>query len=273
MIASRASAVRAAMARWPGILDHRSMNRAARAVVSILVIVAAAGIGLLTRPQAPARGPAEAPADRVRQPAADARERPRARGEGTGQATSDFDYYLVSLSWSPSYCETNPNDHEQCGPRGYGFVLHGLWPQYERGGGPQDCATRGRPDPATIARTLAFMPSRRLIEHEWRAHGSCSGLDARDYFDLSDRAFAAVRMPPSFASPRSPPRMRVDDVRDAFVAANPGLRADMFAVVCRGRDLAEVRICVDTGLTPRRCGRDVRTRCPRDVELRIPALR
>jgi ribonuclease T2 len=67
--------------------------------------------------------------------------------------------------------------------------------------------------------------------------------------------------------------MDVDAVRDAFITANPGLEADMFAVVCRARYLAEVRVCVDTDLAPRRCGRDVRTRCPRNVELRIPTLR
>ncbi|MBX3692785.1 ribonuclease T2 [Dokdonella sp.] len=231
------------------------MNRTSRAIVCVLVIAITTGIGHFTRPSEPTVAQAER---------GNARQAPAVHG---------FDYWLVALSWSPAYCETNPHDREQCGPRGYGFVLHGLWPQYERGGGPQDCPTRERPDAATIARSLAFMPSRRLIEHEWRAHGACSGLDARDYFDLSDRAFASVRIPPAFASPRSPPRMRADDVRNAFVAANPSLRADMFAVVCRGRDLAEVRICVNDDLSPRRCGRDVRTRCPRNTELRIPALR
>ncbi len=231
------------------------MNRTSRAIVCVLVIAITTGIGHFTRPSEPTVAQAER---------GNARQAPAVHG---------FDYWLVALSWSPAYCETNPHDREQCGPRGYGFVLHGLWPQYERGGGPQDCPTRERPDAATIARSLAFMPSRRLIEHDWRAHGACSGLDARDYFDLSDRAFASVRIPPAFASPRSPPRMRADDVRNAFVAANPSLRADMFAVVCRGRDLAEVRICVNDDLSPRRCGRDVRTRCPRNTELRIPALR
>ena len=247
------------------------MNRRHRAIVSLLVLAVAAGIGLLARPSAPARTPpaptAEPAPTIVSRPAPPApAARPPDRGRG-------FDYWLIALSWSPSYCESNPHDREQCGPRGYGFVLHGLWPQHERGGGPQDCPTRERPDAATIERTLAFMPSRRLVQHEWRAHGACSGLAAADYFDLSDRAFAAVRIPPEFTTPKRPPRMQADDVRDAFIAANPDLRADRFAVVCRGRDLAEVRICVDDELVPRRCGRDVRTRCPRNVDLRIPALR
>lgn len=243
------------------------MNRTHRALVSIAIIAAAALIGLLTR--SPDSVPTAAPTPRVAAPTAEA------PGPHEAQTPSSlaFDYYLVALSWSPTWCESNPHDREQCGARGYGFVLHGLWPQYERGGGPQDCATRERPDAATVERTLAFMPSRRLIEHEWRAHGACSGLDATNYFALSDRAYAAVRIPAAFQPRATPGRMQVDDVRDAFIAANPGLRADMFAVICRARDLAEVRICVDTDLAPRRCGRDVRTRCPRNVDLRIPSLR
>ena len=51
-------------------------------------------------------------------------------------ATGDYDYYVMALSWSPSYCRSHPEDDEQCTRRGFGFVLHGLWPQYEAGNGP-----------------------------------------------------------------------------------------------------------------------------------------
>src|SRR5262245_26202773 len=53
----------------------------------------------------------------------------------------DFDYYALSLSWSPTYCtsQVGQNDSQQCGPgRTYAFVVHGLWPQYERGW-PENC--------------------------------------------------------------------------------------------------------------------------------------
>ena len=184
-----------------------------------------------------------------------------------------FDYYLASLSWSPTWCESNPEDREQCGRRGYGFILHGLWPQYESGNGPQDCRSSDRPNQQTISRTLAFMPSRRLIEHEWRTHGSCSGLSADAYFDLADRAFAAIRIPPSLTATTKPSAMTAEDVRSAFVDVNPGLRRDMLGVSCRGHALAEVRICMDNDLQPRQCGRGVGMRCPRNTELRIPLIR
>jgi ribonuclease I len=46
-----------------------------------------------------------------------------------------FDYYLLTLSWSPTFCLTHKDD-AQCSGKGYGFVLHGLWPQYAKGGWP-----------------------------------------------------------------------------------------------------------------------------------------
>src|ERR1044071_584072 len=54
-----------------------------------------------------------------------------------------FDFYVLALSWSPSFCEAsrerNPNRNDpQCGARPYAFVVHGLWPQYERGF-PSNC--------------------------------------------------------------------------------------------------------------------------------------
>jgi ribonuclease T2 len=191
-------------------------------------------------------------------------------GEGSASA---FDYYLVALSWSPTWCESHPDDNEQCARRGYGFILHGLWPQYEDGMGPRDCAIRQRPDRATIERTLAFMPSRGLIEHEWQTHGTCSGLDPGQYFALADRAYAAIRIPPELTAGSAAVAMNAEDIRAAFLRADPRLRENMLAVTCHSGRLAEVRVCVDDALEPRTCGRGVRMRCPRDVPLRIPAVR
>jgi len=190
----------------------------------------------------------------------------------SSRAAAEFDYFLVALSWSPTWCESHPQDTEQCGRRGFGFILHGLWPQFQRGGGPQDCAFLQRPDRATIERTLAFMPSRSLIEHQWRAHGACSGLDPDDYFSLADRAYAAIRIPAVMSEP-STVSLHADELRRAFVDANPGIAADGLAIICHSGKLAEVRICVDDELKPRSCGRGVRMQCPREKEVRIPRVR
>ena len=122
--------------------------------------------------------------------AAFARQTSHARSEA-GRA-GQYDYYVMALSWSPTYCQTHPDEREQCGRKGYGFVLHGLWPQNRKGFGPEHCATIATPEEATIQHALAFMPSRRLIAHEWETHGACSGLEPAGYFELADRAFAAA---------------------------------------------------------------------------------
>jgi ribonuclease T2 len=191
---------------------------------------------------------------------------------GSSTAAS-FDYYLIALSWSPTWCESHPRDTEQCARRGFGFVLHGLWPQFERGGGPQDCQVHDRPSRATIERSLAFMPSRSLIEHQWRSHGACSGMDADAYFDLADRAYASIRTPRELSPSAKPVALSADALRRAFLDANPQLAQDGLAVICHSGKLAEVRICVDTDLQPRRCGRGVRMQCPRESPVRIPRIR
>jgi ribonuclease T2 len=196
-----------------------------------------------------------------------------ARDHGAGRA-GRFDYYLMSLSWSPSYCLTHPGETEQCGSHGFGFVLHGLWPQNRNGTWPQHCGTREAPDTATVERTLAFMPSRSLIEHEWQTHGSCTGLDPRAYFALADHAFASVTIPAELKTPRTAPALSAAEIVQAFTQANPGLRDSMLSVVCHdGSELAEVRVCLARDANePQACAGRVRNSC-RYGKLRIPAVR
>jgi ribonuclease T2 len=185
-----------------------------------------------------------------------------------------FDYYLMSLSWSPSFCETHPDESEQCAHKGFGFVLHGLWPQNKNGSWPQHCRSSDEPDDATISRTMAFMPSRHLIEHEWQTHGACTGLDPKAYFDLADRAFASVRIPPALTAPQSAPELSAADLVQAFIQANPGLDKNMISTACHdGNELSEVRVCLNRDdLSPQACGGRVRNSC-RYGALKIPAMR
>src|SRR5690349_20641312 len=94
----------------------------------------------------------------------------------------DFDFYVLSLSWSPSFCkeseERGRDSGEQCRGRPYSFVVHGLWPQYEKGF-PRDCQVPApRLNRDTMKSMLDLMPAPRLVYHEWDNHGTCSGLDA-----------------------------------------------------------------------------------------------
>ena len=183
-----------------------------------------------------------------------------------------FDYYLLTLSWSPTYCLTHSDDRAQCGSKGYGFVLHGLWPQYQDGGYPEYCGADA-PLPAAARRVgESLFPSPRLVGHEWDRHGRCSGLAALDYFRTADRALAVVQVPPALQTPRQSLQLSAAQVRAAFRSANPMLEADGMAIACTRNELSEVRVCLDQKLRWRSCGRGVRDSCPRGA-LRIPASR
>ena len=184
-----------------------------------------------------------------------------------------FDYYVLALSWSPSFCESHPDEEEQCGHKGYGFVLHGLWPQYDSGGGPQNCSTTDEVDKKTVEQALAFMPSRSLINHEWRTHGACAGMSPKDYFALADRAFAAVHVPPELNAPPKAVETTLDALRASFKRANPDLTDEMMSLHCSRGELVEVRVCLDKDVTLHECGKRMQTRCPATATITVPASR
>ena len=156
-----------------------------------------------------------------------------------------FDYWLLALSWSPSWCAAEGDAAaEQCAPeRGLGFVLHGLWPQFEDGW-PEYCDTAARPPSRRESDAMAdVMGSGGLARHAWKKHGTCSGMAAADYFAASRLAFGLV------AAPAIPPRTTAAGVEAALIAANPGLAAEAVVVTCREGLLREVRICLDRALS------------------------
>jgi ribonuclease T2 len=202
---------------------------------------------------------------------------PRERNEA-----GRFDYYALVLSWSPTYCDSRDrdNDDPQCDlydGRRYAFVLHGLWPQYERGW-PQDCPTRQRPyvPRSTIDRMLDIMPNPRLVIHEYRKHGTCSGLPPDAYFDLARKAFSSVKIPPRYVRPNRAFFVTPGELREEFVSANPGLKHSMLVISCGGRGgrLREVRICLSREGHFRDCGRnDDQRRLCRQSRMYVPPVR
>jgi ribonuclease T2 len=189
-----------------------------------------------------------------------------------------FEFYVLSLSWSPSFCEAStertPNraNDPQCGGRPFAFVVHGLWPQYERGF-PSFCEQPApRIDRALIDRALDMMPSPGLVIHEWRRHGTCSGLSAAGYFDSIRKARAKVTVPAAYLDLAKPTMVAPGEVADAFIKANAGLSHDSLAVFCDSKRLSEVRICLNKDLSFRNCPDVTRGACRRDKVL-MPAVR
>jgi len=175
-----------------------------------------------------------------------------------------FDYYVLSLSWSPEYC-TGPGgarNPAQCGEgRRYGFVVHGLWPQFEKGW-PEDCAPAAPLPRSLVEKMLPIMPSEQLIRHEWAKHGTCAGLDPTSYFNQIEKAFSLVRIPPEFQSPLQHVSFAPETVRQKFTAVNPGMMANAIQLRCNGRYLREVHICLTRDLKPRPCTASVGDTCP-----------
>jgi ribonuclease T2 len=194
-------------------------------------------------------------------------------------APGEFDYYVLSLSWSPSFCEeaeergnSGRSQQAQCRGRPFAFVVHGLWPQYERGF-PEYCQ---RPSPRLdrniMISMLDLMPAPGLIYNEWDKHGTCSGLGERAYFETIRKARAAIKIPPEYLQLSEAKTIAPADVEDAFVKVNPGLSTSAMAVTCNRTRLSEVRICLNKDLQFRACEEIDRRGCRRD-QVTMPPMR
>lgn len=173
------------------------------------------------------------------------------RAEATGAiASQGFDYYLLNLSWSPEFCHSHPNAVE-CAQRAT-FVLHGLWPQNTAGGYPEDCSEA--PGPSDPRRYADIYPDRRLLEHEWRTHGTCSGLGPDAFFELARKAVQSVRIPKRLASIDRQLSLPPEDIRAMFTEANPSIPASSLAISCGNNYLTAVEVCLSKTLQPIACG-------------------
>ena len=175
-----------------------------------------------------------------------------------------FDYYVLALSWSPSWCarEGLSRGAEQCA-RPLGWTLHGLWPQHEAGY-PEHCTTARRdPSRRETGAMADIMGSGGLAWHQWKKHGRCTGLSPEDYFALSRLAYERVARPEILRRIARPLDLDPGVIEAAFLEANPDLAPDMLTITCRDGRIAEARLCLTRGLVPRRCGADVVRDCTR----------
>ncbi len=182
----------------------------------------------------------------------------------------EFDYYVLALSWSPSWCTLtgDAKGADQCDAKhDYGFTLHGLWPQYERGW-PSFCATNQRsPSRQMTAGMVDIMGSDGLAWHQWDKHGRCSGLPAEEYYTVARQAFTSIKRPDVFRKLLKPMTLPASVVEAAFLEENPALNDTMVTITCKRGHFQEVRICLTRELEPRECGADVQRDCDQRVVL------
>jgi len=190
-----------------------------------------------------------------------------------------FDFYVLSLSWSPSFCEESRErapdraPDQQCSGKARSFVVHGLWPQYESGF-PEFCQVPApRLDHAAVSSVLDLMPSPRLVFNQWGRHGTCSGLSPHAYFETVRKARAVVKIPEAYLDVAQPVSATPDEVEDAFIKANPGLSRSAISISCDSKErLSDVRICLSKDLRFRDCADLDRRACRREQVL-LPAPR
>jgi ribonuclease T2 len=182
---------------------------------------------------------------------------PAQRGQGSAAAPSSqagsvgkpYDFYLLTLSWSPEYCVTNPGAVE-CSQH-LGFVVHGLWPQNFDGSYPKNCPTR--PATLTDAEWQGLFPTASLAQHEWTAHGACTPYDAATYFGLVRKARGEVQIPSAFTAPTQLPSDTPGDLIAQFARINTGIPPGGIALNCGNNALTSVEFCFDKNLKPIAC--------------------
>lgn len=188
---------------------------------------------------------------------------------GAGGRAGEFDYYVLALSWNAAWCAStgDARGDAKCAVGSQtGFIVHGLWPQYEYGW-PEGCTTSQRdPSRAETAAMADIMGSSGLAWYEWKKHGRCSGLAPSAYFGLIREAWQLIERPPILRRINKPIRLAPGVIEQAFIEANPALSPNLkpggVTVTCKDRAISEVRICLTKSLTPRACSGPAAHDCP-----------
>jgi ribonuclease T2 len=131
-------------------------------------------------------------------------------------------------------------------------VLHGLWPQNSNGSYPQNCDSD--PGPSNPSQYSDIYPDAGLLQHEWKTHGTCSGLAPDAYFSTARKAFQAVAIPDKLAQLDQQISMPPEQILGLFTAANPQIPRDSLALSCGNNYLTAVEVCLDKKLNAISCG-------------------
>ena len=113
-----------------------------------------------------------------------------------------FDYYVLSLSWSPEFCYSHPGKPE-CQSGHHGFVVHGLWPQFADGY-PENCSN---------APGLAHPQEMADIMPDWWITSGARMAPAAGWMRKATSNFSGARSPRSKYRKGLPLRGRISRFR------------------------------------------------------------
>jgi ribonuclease T2 len=196
--------------------------------------------------------------------------------ERRGAPAGAFDFYVLALSWSPGFCEAegDAKGRDQCATgAGLGFVVHGLWPQFERGY-PSFCEPEGRnPSRPALAEAAGLFPDEGLARYQWRKHGSCAG--GRSCRLLPRCAPRARTRPGAGSAERSglAHESRAARHRARFRRGQSGFEARDDGGAVPPADFQEIRICLNRDLRGFRACPEVDRDACRAGEIAVPAPR
>ncbi len=198
-------------------------------------------------------------------------------------AAQSFDYYLLNLSWSPEFCATHSTAPE-CAQHP-AFVLHGLWPQNNTPANTQNSSRNqsrknsrrnsapylencsNAPGPANPSQYSDIYPDPGLLQHEWRTHGTCSGLTPDAFFTAARRAYHSIAIPPKLTQLTTQISLPPEDILNLFTTANPTIPRESLALSCGNNYLTAIEVCLDKSLHPIPC---INVKSCRANTVRIP---
>lgn len=173
---------------------------------------------------------------------------------------STIDYFRLSLSWSPTFCEGKKNTQDlfQC-QHTFGFIVHGLWPSKFRRNDtshslrshPRNCRNEKEIPLTLIEKYFCLMPSEQLMQAEWEKHGTCYWEKPEDYFEQINRLYSKIHLPTLvneiMNNQTITKRQRRQWIKESFLTLNPSLTSEQIDIMMtnKGRKLKEVDFCYD----------------------------
>ena len=91
-------------------------------------------------------------------------------------------------------------------------------------------------------------PSAGLARYEYRKHGTCTGLSARDYFATVAYVRDNINVPPMLKAPQATQDLSPRAIQQAFIDANANLKPINMAITCARGQLVDVRFCLTRNL-------------------------
>jgi ribonuclease T2 len=168
---------------------------------------------------------------------------------------SSIDYFRLSLSWSPTFCDGKQNltNLFQCQHR-FGFIVHGLWPsslKNQTNAHPRNCRNEAAMPIETIKKYFCIMPSEILMQAEWEKHGTCYWKKPEDYFEQIKSLYTKIELPKNISEILNDQAilkgLKRQTIKQNFLKINPHLTSHQIDIRMSQGDkkLKEVAFCYD----------------------------